>query len=90
MKDYKHEPKIEKNVPLPFKRSTREVNNDFYSLWLKLKPGDSLFYDFDGMDQGNAIRKLLVWKRRFLKDNRLNWDMTTRTVEGGVRIWRIE
>jgi hypothetical protein len=84
------EPKIEKNIPMPSRRGTRVRDDSFYKTWLKLKPGESIFYELDGLDQLYLQRKILIWKRRFLKEHNLNWEMSTRIVEGGVRIWRIE
>jgi hypothetical protein len=84
------EPKIEKNIPMPPKHKGRERDDSFYKTWLKLKPGESIFYEFNGLDELYLQRKILIWKRRFLEEHKLNWEMSTRIVEGGVRIWRLE
>jgi hypothetical protein len=80
--------KIEKNIPLPthYKKRSR----DYYDIWLKLKPGDSIFYGFEGRNPTYVQKKVIIMKQQFLDDHNLKWEMTTRKVEGGVRIWRIE
>ena len=85
------EPKIDKNIPLPPKAGHAWWGNrDYEEIWLKLKPGDSVFYE--GPEGSGEIvqRKVLEWKRTFLERHSLNWEMTTRRVEGGVRIWRMK
>jgi hypothetical protein len=84
------EPKIEKNVPVPNNRLRSVSDND--AIWLKMKPGDSVFYENTkpNHDSESLQRAVLIRKRDFLKRHNLGWEMITRQVDKGVRIWRIK
>jgi hypothetical protein len=83
-------PKIEKGIPIPVHHKTRDKDLEYNDTWLKLKPGDSIFYGLEGRNSIYMQAKLLLWKKQFLKEHNLEWEIITRMVEGGVRIWRVK
>lgn len=65
---------IESGVPIPSKRATGGMSE----LLSQLNAGDSTLVS---MEQANTARTTL---------SRLDGKFTTRKVDGGVRIWRVE
>ncbi len=71
--------KIEKGVPLP---SPRASNGRTAWSWVKrLKIGDSVLMPFNQKRVASAISRAA---------KNANVRVTTRKVEGGTRVWRIE
>lgn len=74
---------IEKNVPIPSKMS---VSKRVYkpSKWEKLEVGDSILSN--AIEVGSMISSIVSYS----KHHKLNWKITQRQVDGGVRIWRVK
>lgn len=70
---------IEKNVPLPTERSRK---NGIAATLRSMQPGNSVFVP--GKTRNNISSQCNMQKLR-CADGR---DYVTRTVEGGVRVWR--
>ena len=70
--------KIDRDIGLPSIRSTRRSKYP----WASMKPGDSFFVPHGRI---NNLCKLAA--RRAKIDGRL---YTSRQVEGGVRVWRVD
>ena len=75
----KHDLTIEKDIPIPPRR--RVVDKGGVATLKRMEIGDSVLF-LTRKQAGVAIQEL---KRN--KDPR---KFTTRTVEGGIRVWRIE
>lgn len=69
--------KIEKQIPIPFGAGNK--NRTLFP-WEKMEIGDSIFIE------GRTTRSLSSAHKWGKKDNRR---FCLRTVEGGIRIWRI-
>jgi len=75
--------KVDKDIPIPPSRGGPGILN------LKgMKVGDSFFIADNGQralqaNAGNRARSWCAFKG-------MKWKFTTRKVEGGVRVWRIE
>jgi len=69
--------KIDKKVPLPGTRPR--------DIFAKMKVGDSIF--FKGADNAKGPRPhAALWD--YAKRNK--WEVTSRAVPGGVRVWRVK
>jgi len=82
--------KIEKNVPMP--SSELEPGTPGYRKypWPEMVPGDSFLIRCPE-SMVKKIRNRLVVSANAYKGRQNNgWDYATRTVPGGVRIWRIK
>jgi hypothetical protein len=87
------EPKIEKGIPLPSYHYYKKQELPYHKLWLKLAPGDSVFYELNGKeDSVERLRgRIQSWRQSFLDRNKnLKWTVTIRQVEGGFRVWRVD
>ena len=75
--------KIENNIPIPKKIANYPIKYNFKNM----KVGDSIFFN-----RMNNKKRCSVFNsaKYFCKVRKLNWKFTTRTVEGGIRIWRIK
>lgn len=72
--------KIEKNVPIPTKRSGRIAALPFDAM----QPGDSIFIRCkDAKEKSRAIGRMSMYARKH------GVKFKTRTVEGGIRIWLV-
>ena len=76
--------KIEKNVPIPVKRKPKTLYP-----WSGMALGDSFIVEDDKSDPTlqSAIGSL---GKQWAKTRSLRRKYTTRKVEGGIRVWRIE
>ena len=72
--------KIEKNIPIPEAKGT--YASKFSRLVSKMEIGDSFLM---AGGSGNERNSFLQSSRRYRP-----MKFTTRTVEGGIRVWRIE
>ena len=70
--------KLEHNVPMPLKLGPRALKYP----WRQMKVGDSVFVA--GVKQG-TIGSSLLWAKTTMGGGA---NFATRTVEGGVRVWR--
>ena len=70
---------IEKGIPIPPKRHT--INKGWVATLRRMEVGDSVLFE-NRKQAGGAIQEL---KRN--KDPR---KFVTRTVDGGIRVWRFE
>ncbi len=71
-------PRVEKGIPIPGRRKDRTV-----TVPLELKIGDSiLIADASGADHPDVR----AWSQSL---RRQNYNILSRSVDGGVRIWRI-
>ena len=68
--------KFDKNIPIPPKK--------FKYDWSNMEVGDSLYVDVPS--EADSAAQCL---RKYIKDNKLNWDVTVRKENSGKRIWRI-
>jgi hypothetical protein len=72
--------KIEKNVPIPTKRSARVAALPFDAM----EPGDSIFIPCkNAKEKSRAIGRTAMYARK------TGAKFKTRTVEGGIRIWLV-
>lgn len=75
---------IEKGIPLPARRNGRE----FLSKWAFLRTmevGDSVFLERHGKPKLGSRVATQLWIHKSRYGLKFAW----RTVEGGIRIWRI-
>lgn len=75
--------KIEKGVPVP---ESKALSAKYP--WDGMQPGDSFLIAFDGRRDFH-IREKASAAANYAK-RAFGWKLCTRTVEGGVRVWRIE
>lgn len=76
--------KIDKNVPLL--NAGKRHGNSKLTFFDKLQVGDSVLFKFDDNITVNKIAtRANYWKMRNPKKN-----LTLRTVEDGIRVWRIK
>jgi hypothetical protein len=74
--------KIDKNVPLPMRKSSGETPNRYG--WSEMKAGDSMFFDDQPKkSQSNPSMAARVWARTN------NAEFASRAEGNGVRIWRV-
>jgi hypothetical protein len=73
--------KIEKNIPLV--GGSRPNLSEAGKMVDALEVGDSVLVPFEKI---RIVRNALSWKKNITP----GWNYATRTVDGGVRIWRIE
>ena len=78
-----HEIKIESGIPMP--RQNRRGAGYWQGIIREMEVGDSVLIPEDRVSKRTAIVYSGCWNRRF-KPMRFSG----RTIEGGVRIWRIE
>jgi hypothetical protein len=71
-------PKVEKGIPIPSRRRDRSVTKR-----IKLKTGDSVLVEGA---RGASDSDVSAWSQLF---RRMGYTITSRSVENGVRIWRI-
>lgn len=75
--------KIEKGIPLPPRRSTHAARDKYG--FTRMEVGDSIFF---ADAKPSAIRNVAYTAS---KDGaRMGRKFATRTVEGGVRVWRVK
>lgn len=80
----------DRGIPMPMvtpKRKPRQEKFEF----IKFKVGDSILFEHSSyspayMERDNFIHQ----SRRFNIKKSVNWKFTSRTVKGGIRIWRIK
>lgn len=68
--------RIEKGIPAPQARSRKTF---WEQSTAKMNVGDSFFYPKPSSSISNAVK--VVFKAR-------GWELQTRTVDGGCRVWR--
>lgn len=68
---------IEKNIPVPVRRSEGSVYG-----FSEMEPGDSIFFSGE-KSTGRPMTAFRVFCHRN------NWKGCSRSVEGGIRIWRV-
>jgi hypothetical protein len=84
--------KIEEGIPVPKKRNE---GRGYEYPWDIMKVGDSFFVkmDVENMTKKEKNKKqssISTCGRTYFKLHKLNRVITTRNVEGGVRVWRIK
>jgi hypothetical protein len=76
---------IEDNVPIPTKQGRGRP--PIYPLH-QMRVGDSFLVPTDGARASNQRKMNAVYSRQIVKDKKIT--IRCRSVEGGVRVWRIE
>lgn len=80
--------KIDKDVPKPLKRSKGKKANYPFD---KMEVGDSFFVSIKEGDNISKVQALVASSAKYyVLRNRLDVKFSTRTMVGGVRIWRIK
>lgn len=74
--------KIEKGVPMP--RPPQKYP------WADMEVGDSFLAECAPGERGTVGNRLRNAAERFIEVRGLDWKFRYRSVEGGVRIWRVE
>lgn len=78
--------KIERGVPIPFKRSV--VGRRYKYPFHKMKVKEDLFVPYTKL--GSNVFSVLSSARHFCKNHQPEWDFESRRYEDGIRIWRIK
>ena len=76
--------KIEKGVEIPESKSGLVRKYP----WADMQPGDSFLVPFNG-EPAHRVRENATAAASYAKRH-FDWKLCTRTVEGGIRVWRIE
>ena len=71
--------KIEKNTPIPASSKGRPRKYPF----AEMQPGDSVFFDGEKVGSNPYVAAQMVGRKK-------NWKFSGRTIDGGLRIWRVE
>lgn len=78
--------KIDNGIPIPLKCSNRKNGHSKYNLHL-MEVGDSIFFSFPSGDRKKYLNISSNISQIARKQNKR---FCMRSVDGGVRVWRIE
>lgn len=82
----KLEIKIDSNIPMPMKKRRGFNSYPFH----EMKVGDSFFVPLkEGKKQHSLICQISTSARLYSMASGKGWRFTTRSVEGGCRVWRV-
>lgn len=76
--------KIERNVPLPGFRSSR--SKSIMDAMQRCAVGDCFFVPIEGAVTRHSIMMSVMRNNKVVKPKRF----TSRTIDGGIRVWRVE
>lgn len=86
-KTVKGKPLIEKGIPIPPVFKMEPVVFDFIK---RIQPTDSVFFPYSNERPAHLLKgRFLNQVRTYKKQNKLDLKFVSRTVKGGIRIWRV-
>lgn len=87
-KTIKGKPLIEKGIPIP---SYFKFDPVVFNFIQKIQPTNSVFFPYSNERPAHLLKdRFLRQVKTYKKKNNVNWRFISRTVHGGIRIWRVD